>query len=149
MVAMDDVNRKIIEILQVSGRAPYSEIAAAVNLSEAAVRKRVNKLRDTGVIKIVAITDPQQMGYSRQAMVGITVEGDVAPVVEKLQEMDSIFYLVVATGRFDILAEILAKSDDDLQDLIYKEIRNIPGVRATETFQYLKVTKQIYNWGVV
>ena len=146
---MDSVNRKIIEMLQNDGRVPYSDIAAYVNLSEAAVRKRVKKLESEGVIDIVAVTDPKQMGFPRQALVGITVDGDVEPVLAHLRELEEITYLVVTTGRYDILAEIVARSDSHLKEAIYKKVRATDGVRSTETFQYLEINKQIYNWGVI
>lgn len=144
---LDDANRAIIESLQRDGRLPYGAIAEEVGLSEAAVRRRVQRLRDAGVIQIVGVTDPLQLGFYRQAMVGIRVEGDVRLVAEKLSELDEVDYVVVCAGSFDLLAEIVCRDDDALLRLLNDSIRSVPGVRSTESFVYLKLAKQTYSWG--
>ncbi len=144
---LDDVSKAIIEQLQQDGRRPYAAIGKAVGLSEAAVRQRVQRLQDSGVMQIVAVTDPLQVGFSRAAMIGIRTEGDVEEIADTLSEMPEVDYLVVCAGSFDILAEVVAEDDDHLLEVINRRIRMIPGVRATETFVYLKLRKQIYTWG--
>lgn len=146
-VNLDDVSKHIIEQLQTDGRKSYSEIGKAVGLSEAAVRQRVQKLTDSGVMQVVAVTDPMQLGFYRQAMIGIRVQGDTRAVAAELKRMRAVDYLVLTAGSFDILAEVVCEDDDDLIELLNKEIRAIPGVIATETFVYLKLVKQFYNWG--
>lgn len=145
--ALDDVAKAIIEQLQGDGRKSYAEIGKVVGLSEAAVRARVQKLTDMGVLQIVAVTDPLQLGFHRQAMVGIRVEGDPRLVADRLENIPQIDYLVLTTGRFDILAEMVCHDDDELTDILHGQIRTLPGVVATETFTYLKLRKQHYNWG--
>lgn len=145
--ALDDVAKGIIEQLQADGRRSYADIGKAVGLSEAAVRARVQKLTDLGVVQIVAVTDPLQLGFHRQAMVGIRVEGDPRKVADALVSIDQIDYLVLTTGRFDILAEMVCQDDKELTDLLHGKIRTMPGVVATETFTYLELKKQHYNWG--
>ncbi|WP_370614729.1 Lrp/AsnC family transcriptional regulator [Mumia sp. Pv 4-285] len=147
-VNLDDVSRSIIAELQVNGRRSYAAIGKTVGLSEAAVRQRVQKLTDAGVIQIVAVTDPLELGFARQAMIGISVNGDIVTVAEKLAAIPEIDYLVITTGRFDMLAEIVCESDDDLLDLITGKIRALPEVTTTETFVYLRLRKQTYAWGV-
>ncbi|KAA1420553.1 Lrp/AsnC family transcriptional regulator [Mumia zhuanghuii] len=147
-VTLDDVSRSIIAELQVNGRRSYAAIGKTVGLSEAAVRQRVQKLTDAGVIQIVAVTDPLELGFARQAMIGISVNGDIVAVAEKLAGIPEIDYLVITTGRFDMLAEIVCESDDDLLELITSKIRSIPEVTTTETFVYLRLRKQTYAWGV-
>lgn len=144
---LDEVNKAIVEELQKDGRRTYGSIAGAVGLSEAAVRQRVQKMRDAGVIQIVAVTDPLQVGFRSQAMVGIRTDGDARMVAEQLAEVDDIDYVVMCTGSFDILVELVCEDEDALLDLLNGVIRRIPGVRATETFMYLKLTKQTYTWG--
>ncbi|MEV8034131.1 Lrp/AsnC family transcriptional regulator [Streptomyces sp. NPDC002742] len=144
---LDTVSLAIIEQLQQDGRRPYAAIGKAVGLSEAAVRQRVQKLLDQGVMQIVAVTDPLTVGFRRQAMVGITVEGDLDPVAEALTAMSEVEYVVMTAGSFDILAEIVCEDDDHLLDVINKRIRALPAVRSTESFVYLKLKKQTYMWG--
>ncbi|SHM67839.1 Lrp/AsnC family transcriptional regulator [Actinacidiphila paucisporea] len=145
--SIDAVSKAIIEQLQEDGRRPYAAIGKAVGLSEAAVRQRVQKLLDQGVMQIVAVTDPLTVGFRRQAMVGITVEGDIDPVAEALAALDEVEYVVITAGSFDLLAEIVCEDDDHLLELINKRIRALPGVRSTESFVYLKLRKQTYTWG--
>lgn len=125
----------------------YAAIGKAVGLSEAAVRQRVQRLLDGGVMQIVAVTDPVQVGFARQAMIGIRAEGDTRVVADRLAELAQIDYVVVTAGSFDILVEVVCEDDDGLLELINAKIRAIPGVVATETFVYLKLRKQLYNWG--
>jgi Lrp/AsnC family transcriptional regulator for asnA, asnC and gidA len=144
---LDAPNRAIIEALQRDGRQPYGAIAEAVGLSEAAVRRRVQRLRESGIMQIVAVTDPLQLGFTRQAMIGISVEGDARRVAEKLSAMQEVDYVVMCAGSFDILAEIVCEDDERLLHVLNDSVRAIPGVRATETFLYLKLAKQTYTWG--
>lgn len=146
-VPLDAFDRKIISVLQRDGRCPYGTIADQVGLSEAAVRRRVQRLRETGIIEIVAITDPLQLGFSREALVGIRVQGDVRLVAEKLAAIDEVNYVVLCAGSFDVLAELVTVDDDSLVHLLNDSIRSIPGVTEVETFLYLKLAKQTYNWG--
>jgi Lrp/AsnC family transcriptional regulator for asnA, asnC and gidA len=146
-VVLDEVSKRIIEQLQEDGRRPYAAIGKAVGLSEAAVRQRVQRLLEAGVMQIVAVTDPLTVGFPRQAMVGIRVEGDVDPVAEQLASMSEVDYVVITAGSFDLLVEIVCENDDHLLQTVNKRIRSLPGVRATESFVYLKLRKQTYTWG--
>ena len=146
-VQLDDVSKAIIEQLQSDGRRSYAEIGKAVSLSEAAVRQRVQKLTESGVMQVVAVTDPMQLGFYRQAMIGIRVAGDTTVVAEALAKLTAVDYVVLTAGSFDLLVEIVCENDDDLIALLNKEIRMIQGVQSTETFVYLKLVKQQYNWG--
>jgi Lrp/AsnC family transcriptional regulator for asnA, asnC and gidA len=145
---LDDANRAIVGQLQSDGRRSYAAIAGAVGLSEAAVRQRVQRLLDAGVMQIVAVTDPLQLGFARQAMIGVRVDGDLNEVADKLAAMPEIDYVVVTAGSFDLLVEIVCNDDDHLLSLLNNSIRTVPGVRDSETFVYLKLVKQTYTWGV-
>ena len=142
------MSKGIIEQLQNDGRMPYAAIGKAVGLSEAAVRQRVQRLLDNGVMQIVAVTDPVQMGFARQAMIGIHAEGDLDPIAEKLSHMSEVDYVILTAGSFDVMVEVVCESDDHLLELLSKRIRAIPGVRGTEPFVYLRLHKQTYSWGV-
>ena len=144
---LDDVSKQIIEQLQEDGRRSYATIGRSIGLSEAAVRQRVQRMTDSGVVQIVAVTDPLQVGFRRQAMIGLTVEGDITPVGDALAAMAEVAYVVTTAGSFDLLAEVVCEDDDDLLTLLSDRIRALPGVRTTETFVYLKLNKQHYNWG--
>jgi Lrp/AsnC family transcriptional regulator, regulator for asnA, asnC and gidA len=145
---LDDVAKAIIEQLQQDGRRSYAAIGKEVGLSEAAVRQRVQRLIDGGVMQVVAVTDPLQLGFARQAMVGVEVAGALEPVAEALAAMDEVDYVVITAGTYDILAEVVCESDEHLLELLSEQIRRIEGVTRTETFMYLKLRKQTYSWGV-
>lgn len=144
---LDDVSKAIIEQLQTDGRRSYAEIGKAVGLSEAAVRQRVQRMTDAGVMQIVAVTDPLQLGFYRQAMIGIRASGDTRALADAIAEIPQIDYVVLTAGSFDILAEVVCESDDELIALLNDRVRNLDGVLTTETFVYLKLHKQLYNWG--
>src|SRR3954470_3700343 len=133
---IDDVSKAIIEQLQVDGRKSYAEIGKAVGLSEAAVRQRVQKLTESGVMQIVAVTDPMQLGFYRQAMIGVRCTGDTRAVADKLAAMPAVDYVVLTAGTFDILAEVVCENDLDLITMLNSEIRTLEGVLSTETFVY-------------
>ncbi len=144
---LDPIGKAIIEQLQQDGRRSYASIAAAVGLSEAAVRQRVRGLVGAGVVQIVAVTDPLQLGFTRQAMIGIRAEGSLTPIVAALAAMDEVDYVVITAGSFDVLAEVVCTDDDHLLAVLNDSIRTIPGVRSTESFVYLRLSKQTYHWG--
>ena len=143
---LDDVSMAIIEQLQQDGRRSYAAIGKVVGLSEAAVRQRVQRLIDGGVMQIVAVTDPLELGFARSAMIEIRVEGPSSPVADALAAIDEVIYVVVTAGRADIIAEVVARSDEDLLTMT-ERIRAIPGIRSTETLVYLGLRKEIYYWG--
>jgi Lrp/AsnC family transcriptional regulator for asnA, asnC and gidA len=145
---LDEVSKGIIEQLQQDGRRSYAAIGKVVGLSEAAVRQRVQRLVDSGVMQVVAVTDPIELGFARQAMVGIRVTGPLEPVADALAELPEVDYVVITAGSYDLLAELVCESDDHLLSLISGKIRAIDGVVSTETFMYLRLRKQTYSWGV-
>ena len=147
--AIDDVSKAIVEQLQIDGRKSYSDIGRAVDLSEAAVRQRVQKLLDNGVMQIVAVTDPMQMGFYRQAMIGIRTKGDARTVADALSKIGAVEYVVLTAGSFDILAEVVCQDDSALLELLNSTIRTMDGVVETEVFTYLQLKKQQYNWGTL
>ena len=147
-MVLDDVSKAIIEQLQQDGRRSYAAIGKVVGLSEAAVRQRVQRLTESGVMQVVAVTDPLQLGFARQAMVGIRCRGELEVVAEALGELQEVDYVVVTSGPYDLLVEAVCESDEHLLELVSDRIRSIEGVSGTETFMYLKLQKQTYSWGV-
>ena len=144
----DAQDKAIIAELQRDGRAPYSAIAETVGLSETAVRNRVKRLTDSGVVQIVAVTDPTQLGFARQAMIGIRASGALEPVAEALAALPEVDYVVITAGTYDVLVEVVCESDAHLLELVSRRIRSIEGVRDTDTLLYLKLQQQSYAWGV-
>jgi Lrp/AsnC family transcriptional regulator for asnA, asnC and gidA len=144
---LDHISKAIIAALQQDGRRSYSAIAESLGLSEGAVRQRVQKLMSTGVMQIVAVTDPKELGFGREAMIGICCSGDSMRVAEKLTLIDAVDYVVLTAGRFDIVVEVVCEDDTNLLDILNTQIRSLPGVYLAETLVYLKTLKQQYNWG--
>lgn len=145
---LDDVSKAIIEQLQQDGRRSYASIGKVVGLSEAAVRQRVQRLIEGGVMQVVAVTDPLQLGFARQAMVGVRVSGPLEPVADAIAELEEVDYVVITAGSYDLLVEVVCESDEHLLELISGRIRTIETVTSTETFMYLRLRKQTYSWGV-
>jgi Lrp/AsnC family transcriptional regulator for asnA, asnC and gidA len=144
--ALDHLSKRIIEQLQEDGRRSYAAIGKAVGLSEAAVRQRVQRLVDAGIMQIVAVTDPLMLGFSRQTMIGIKCAGDLELVADRLAAFDEMDYVVITSGSFDLLVEAVCEDDAHLLEILSR-VRGVPGVTSTETFVYLKLRKQTYGWG--
>ena len=144
--ALDEISKRIIEQLQADGRQSYAAIGKAVGLSEAAVRQRVQRLHEAGIMQIVAVTDPLKLGFRRQAMIGVRCDGDVQRLADQLADMEEIDYVVLTAGSFDLLLEGVCEDDDHLLDILGR-VRGVPSVTSTETFVYLKLRKQTYTWG--
>jgi len=145
-IVLDDISKRIIEQLQADGRQSYAAIGKAVGLSEAAVRQRVQRLQEAGVMQIVAVTDPLTLGFSRQAMIGLKCNDDLEKVADHLAAMEEIDYVVITAGSFDLLLEVVCEDDDHLLEILSR-VRGVPSVTSTETLVYLKLRKQTYTWG--
>jgi Lrp/AsnC family transcriptional regulator for asnA, asnC and gidA len=145
-VVLDDTAKRIIEQLQQDGRRSYAAIGKAVGLSEAAVRQRVQRLLENGVVQVVGVTDPMMLGFKRQAMIGIRCNGDLNEAADAIADIDGVEYVVITAGSLDILAEVVAADDEQLLNILTR-IRSVPTVISTEIFLYLKLRKQTYAWG--
>lgn len=146
VIDIDDLDRAIIRHLQVDGRMPYSRLGPAIGLSQAAVRQRVQRLLEKGVMQVVAVTDPATLGFAVQAMIGIGVEGNVKAVADALSALHEVEYVVITAGRFELLVEVVCKDMHELFDLVNDRIRPVKGIRSTEIFTYLVLAKQTYSW---
>ena len=141
--ALDDASQAIVDQLRHDGRKSYTAVGRAVGLSEAAVRQRVQRLTDTGILRIVALTNPNELGMMRQAMVGVSTSDDTEVLTETLGAIEEVDTVSVTTGRFDILVEVTCESDEHLLRVV-SELRGLPGVTATETFVYLHRPKTAF-----
>ena len=143
-----ELNKRIIEHLQQDGRRPFTQIAAALGVSEATVRARTNRLVERGILQIVGVTDPLKLGFQQQAMIGVRCEASellaAADVINGFPEVD---YLVVTAGSYDLLVEVVCEDNEALLQFLTEKLRRVPGVRETETFVYLRMLKQVYTWG--
>ena len=146
-VSLDEIDKAIIRELQLDGRAAYAKLGPAVGLSQAAVRQRVQRLIESGVMQVVAVTDPLTLGFGLQAMIGLEVDGDLRAVASKLAADSAVSYAVITSGRFDLLLEVVCTGNEELLHIINEVIRTTPGVRNTEVFTYLHLEKQTYSWG--
>lgn len=146
-VALDEINKQIIEHLQRDGRMSYATLAKTIGLSEAAVRQRVQRLLDNDLMQIVAVTDPLTLGFARQAMVGLRVTGDLRAIADEIATIPEVDYVVICAGRYDLLVELVCTDDEHLLDLLNEKIRTVGGVTSADTFMYLKLAKQTYAWG--
>ncbi|MFI6499432.1 Lrp/AsnC family transcriptional regulator [Nonomuraea typhae] len=148
-VELDEIDKSIIRVLQVDGRMPYSKLGPEVGLSRAAVRQRVQRLLDHGVIEVVAVSEPFKMGFNVQAMIGINADGDLRVVAAALSDVDQVVYVVLSSGRYDILIEVIGRDSAELLTILNDVVRRIPGVRSTELFTYMKIEKVTYSWGAL
>jgi Lrp/AsnC family transcriptional regulator, regulator for asnA, asnC and gidA len=144
---LDPIDEQIISLLQADGRRPYGEIGKAVGLSEAATRQRVNRLRESGVMRIAAIVDPIALGRGVVATIGLRVSGDTRVVAARLADVPEIEYVVITAGSFDLLAEVVCASEEELLRVINESVRAIEEVRETETFVHLRTEKNVFAWG--
>lgn len=143
---IDELDQRIIEALQLDGRRPFTKLAAELGISEASVRQRVANLINTQVMQIVAITNPLKMGFSLAGMIGIRVTGErMLEVAKEIAAFDEVIYLIICAGSFDLLAEVVCRDNDHLLSFLTDKLYKVPGVQQTETFMYLRVTKQ-NNW---
>lgn len=143
---LDTVDRGIIEALQRNGREPFRRIAAELGVSEATVRARYARLCDHGIVQVTAVTNPLGLGYEAQAMVGVRTTGPPEAIADEIARWPEADYIVLTAGQFDILVELLCGDRRGLLD-VTNRIRELEGVVSTETFLYLELWKQMYDWG--
>ncbi len=145
---LSPLDKQIIEHLQRDGRRPFTQIAADLGVSEAAVRARTNRLIERGILQIVGVTDPMKVGFNQMAMVGVRCDGDkLVRVAEQIAELPEVSYTVITAGQYDILVEAVCENNDALLAFLVERLRHIDGVRETEAFVYLRIVKETYQWG--
>jgi Lrp/AsnC family transcriptional regulator for asnA, asnC and gidA len=146
---IDPIDVGIVGALQADGRRPFTQIARDLGISEAAVRQRVARLEAAGVMQVVAVADPIQVGYKTMTMVGISVEpGRREAVAEALRNLPEVSYLVLTAGSFDLLCEVVCEDNDHLLRFLGEELGRLDGINGTETFMYLRLLKESYTWSM-
>jgi Lrp/AsnC family transcriptional regulator for asnA, asnC and gidA len=147
-VSLDEIDKKIITELQRDGRVSYADLGPLVGLSPAAVRQRLQRLIDTDTVQVVGVTDPLTLGYPTMAMLGIRVDTDVKAIADAIATIDGVIYVVLSSGSFDILVEVICEDSGKLLDVINDRVRAIPGVRAVESFVYFGIHTHRFGWRV-
>ncbi len=145
---MDEIDRAIISHLQYDGRAPFTQIAKKLDLTEGAVRRRVKQMTEDGVLQIVAIVEPHELGYKEAGMIGIKVQAHkMQAVADKISRLPEVSYLFQAAGEFDLFAEVFCKDRDHFVSFLNERLQQIPGIESTQSFLILKMHKLSYRWG--
>jgi Lrp/AsnC family transcriptional regulator, regulator for asnA, asnC and gidA len=142
---LDKSNRRIIEILQEDGRRSFTSIGRDLGMSEAAVRARVQRMTEAGVLSVVAVTDPLRLGFEVMALIAVQAT-DLTRVADEVSEWAETSYVVIAAGAYDLLVEVVCEDNSDLLRVV-ERLRSVDGVRSTETFMYLSLRKMTYSWG--
>jgi Lrp/AsnC family transcriptional regulator for asnA, asnC and gidA len=142
---LDEIDRQIIAILQQDGRVPFAQIAGQLQVSAGMIRLRYNRLVEMGVLRVLAITNPLRMGYQTMALIGIKADGDkLLEVADKIAALDEVIYLIVVSGAYDIIAEIVCRDKEHLLQFLAERLYKIEGVRESESFMHLKIVKEVY-----
>ncbi|SRR6266540_3253187 len=142
---LDATDLKVLEILRQDGRATFAEIAGQLEVSPGTIRQRYNRLVDQGYLKVVAITNPVHRGIKIMALIGVRTDGNhMLKVADKIAKLKEVVYLVVVSGRYDIMLEVFCRDHEDLLNFVTEKLYAIDGVRETETFMHLKIVKEIY-----
>ncbi len=143
----DPVDAQIVNLLRIDGRRTHAELARQMGVTEGAVRKRLKKLSAAGVLRVVAVADPKKLGYGIDVFCGIQVsQGEVLAVAKRLSALDSVRYIGLATGSYDVLCEAMFREQDELLEFVTKTLPSIPGIVRSETWHQLKVIKRNYDW---
>jgi len=145
---IDEIDAKIIELLQIDGRMAYTKIGQKIGLSEASVRRRVKKLIEEEKLQIIGIVEPDDLGWNEAGMVGISVQPDMLnSVADAIAKLDEVSYLFQAAGEFDLFAEIYCKDKNHFVFFLNERLQKIPGVERIRSFIILKIHKLSYSWG--
>jgi Lrp/AsnC family transcriptional regulator for asnA, asnC and gidA len=148
MRQLDETDRTIVSHLQYDGRKPFTEIAASLGVSEGAVRRRVKRMTDEGILQIVGIVEPQFLEWNAAGMVGVSVQpGQVEAVGEQIAQFPEVTYLFMASGGFDLFVEVYCRDRQHFVTFLNRKLQQVPGVERTETFMILKMFKLSYRWG--
>ncbi|MGB9639270.1 MAG: Lrp/AsnC family transcriptional regulator [Anaerolineales bacterium] len=142
---LDEIDLQIINALQKDGREAFTQIAERLGVSPGMIRMRYNRLVEKGILRVIAITNPLQMGFKMMAMVGIKVEGGrLIEIAQQIAALEEVIYLIIVSGSYDILAEIICRNQDDMLRFLTERLYKIEGIRESETFIHLKIMKEVY-----
>lgn len=142
---LDDVDQYIIEAMRKDGRVAFAQIAEELDVSPGMIRMRYNRLVEMNILKVVAVTNPLRMGYKTMAMIGIRTDGaKMLQVAEKVAGFEEVIYLIVVSGRYDLIAEVVCRDHDDLLRFLTEKLHAVDGVREAESYMHLKIAKEVY-----
>jgi Lrp/AsnC family transcriptional regulator for asnA, asnC and gidA len=145
---LDDLDRRLMEVLQADGRRPFTEIATAFGVPESTIRARYKAMVDRGMLKVLAVADPLKVGYPLMAMIGVRcTPAALLATAAALEALPEVSYCVIVAGAYDLLIEVVCQDNDALLTFLTERLRSIEGVLETETFVYLRILKQNYEWG--
>jgi Lrp/AsnC family transcriptional regulator for asnA, asnC and gidA len=145
---LDDLDKSIIKCLQADGRRPYAQIGRQLQVPEATVRQRAERLIRRGIIQIVGVTDPLAMGFQQPALIGLKVDpARLEAIAAEIAELGEVIYLVITTGRFDMMCEVVCEDNEHLLRVLTERLAAISGIRSTETLVELRFVKESYQWG--
>jgi len=148
MTHLDETDRAIIAQLQYDGRMSFTDIATELGLSEGTVRRRVKNLTESGVLQVVAVVEPQFLGWNAAGMIGVTVQaGEIDAVADQLAQFPEVSYLFMASGEFDLFVEVFCKDREHFVSFLNQKLHQVAGVQRTQTFMILKMYKLSYRWG--
>ena len=142
---LDSIDQYIIDAMRKDGREAFAQIAAKLNVSPGMIRQRYNRLVELGYLKVVAVTNPLMMGMRTMAMIGIRTDGrKMLQVAENVAKLKEVVYLVIVSGRYDLMAEVFCKDDEEMLKFLTEKLAKVDGIRETETFMHMKIMKEIY-----
>jgi Lrp/AsnC family transcriptional regulator for asnA, asnC and gidA len=145
---LDELDRNIISLLQYDGRIPYTKVAEELGVTEGTVRRRVKQLMDDGILQIVAIVRPHDLGWTEVAMIGISVQSNLlTAIADEISKLPEVAYLFQAAGEFDLFAEVFCQDREHFVSFLNNKLQQIPGVERTQSFLILKMHKLSYRWG--
>lgn len=145
--SIDELDQQIIQALKEDGRMAFSEIGRRLNLSAGAVRQRVQRLQETGILQIVAVTNPKKIGYHTMALIGVKADGKRLPAIaQEIAAYDEVIYLTICAAGYNLLVEVLCRDNAHLLQFLTDKLHSVDGVRDTETFMYLDTVKEIFAW---
>jgi Lrp/AsnC family transcriptional regulator for asnA, asnC and gidA len=146
--ALDDLDKAIINCLQLDGRRPFAQIGRELEVPEATVRQRAERLISRGVVQVVGVTDPLAMGFQQPALIGLKVEpGKLEQIADQIAELEEATYVVITAGRFDLFCEVVCEDNEHLLRVLTERLAEIDGIRSTETLVELRFVKESYQWG--
>jgi Lrp/AsnC family transcriptional regulator for asnA, asnC and gidA len=144
---IDEIDATIIRMLQNDGRRSYASIASELNLSPSTVQQRANRMIDEGLLVIKGIVHPDNLANVITAMIAVKADGNkLNDIVAEMSRLPEVRWVVVCAGQHDILIEVICRDNEHIFNLISEKLSNIPGVRETVTFPYLKIAKRTYEW---
>ncbi|MFF5209223.1 Lrp/AsnC family transcriptional regulator [Streptosporangium sp. NPDC000396] len=145
-MSIDEIDRILLRELQQDGRISYTALAEITGLSAPAVRQRVQRLRDEGVVQIVGVTDPMALGLPVMALIGLRVDSDVHTVADRIRDLTGVIYVVLTSGSFDMFVEVVCKEPAELLAILNDHIKRVPGVTRAEVFTYFGIHTHRFAW---